>query len=65
MCSHAQSDAVGGELSRIYFLGFKGDTRFQRKDATQKLEIPAANAPDAKLIDRLREKMGGQQTTAK
>ncbi|TFK83081.1 DUF1000-domain-containing protein [Polyporus arcularius HHB13444] len=59
------SDSVGGESLRLYFIGFKGDSRSQRKDGTQKLEIPAAVAPDAKLIDRLQEKSGGQQTTAR
>ena len=49
----------------LYYLGFRGDTRSQRKEGTQKLEIPAQVAPDAKLIDRLQEKSGGQQTTAR
>lgn len=60
-----QSEAIGGEALRLYFIGFRGDSREQRKEATQKLEIPAAVAPDAKLIDRLQEKSGGQQTTAR
>ncbi|PIL23342.1 hypothetical protein GSI_14653 [Ganoderma sinense ZZ0214-1] len=59
------SDAVGGDSIRLYFLGFRGDSRSQRKEGTQKLEIPAQVAPDAKLIDRLQEKSGGQQTTAR
>ena len=50
---------------RLYFIGFKGDSRSQRKEGTQKLEIPAEVAPGAKLIDRLQEKTGGQQTTAR
>ena len=60
-----QSDATGGDALRLYFIGFRGDSRSQRKEGTQKLEIPAAVAPDAKLIDRLQEKSGGQQTTAR
>ncbi|KAM5537662.1 hypothetical protein V8D89_008740 [Ganoderma adspersum] len=59
------SDAVGGDSIQLYFLGFRGDSRSQRKEATQKLEIPAQVAPDAKIIDRLQEKSGGQQTTAR
>ncbi|KAI1794449.1 galactose-binding domain-like protein [Ganoderma leucocontextum] len=59
------SDAVGGDSIRLYYLGFRGDSRSQRKDGTQKLEIPAQVAPDEKLIDRLQEKSGGQQTTAR
>jgi hypothetical protein len=52
-------------MSRIYYIGFKGDTRSIRKDASSKLEIPAANAADAPLVDRVTEKTGGQQTTAR
>ena len=60
-----QSDAAGGDSIRLYYLGFRGDGRTQRKEGTQKLEIPAQVAPDAKLIDRLQEQSGGQQTTAR
>ena len=63
--SGMQSDATGGDALRLYFIGFRGDSRSQRKEGTQKLEIPAAVSPDAKLIDRLQEKSGGQQTTAR
>lgn len=59
------SEAAGGESLTVYFIGFRGDNRSQRREATQKLEIPAANAPDATLTDRLSEKTGGQQTTAR
>ncbi|EJF59551.1 hypothetical protein DICSQDRAFT_89176 [Dichomitus squalens LYAD-421 SS1] len=59
------SDSVGGDSIRLYYLGFRGDSRSQRKEGTQKLEVPAQVAPDAKLIDRLQEKTGGQQTTAR
>ncbi|KAF8137363.1 galactose-binding domain-like protein [Boletus edulis] len=57
--------SVGGDLSRVYFVGFKGDSRTGRKEGTNKLEIPAANAPDAPLVDRLKQNAGGQQTTAR
>ncbi|KAI0654416.1 DUF1000-domain-containing protein [Cubamyces menziesii] len=59
------SDSVGGDALRLYYIGFRGDSRSQRKEGTEKLEIPAANAADARLIDRLQEKSGGQQTTAR
>ncbi|KII87580.1 hypothetical protein PLICRDRAFT_176377 [Plicaturopsis crispa FD-325 SS-3] len=58
-------DSVGEELSRIYYLGFKGDVRSPQKDPNTKLDIPAANAADAPLVDRVSEKSGGQQTTAR
>jgi len=50
------SDSVGEESTRIYYIGFKGETRTVRKEGSNKLEIPAANAPDASLTDRLRER---------
>lgn len=59
------SEAAGGEVTRLYYIGFRGDTRSQRKEGRSKLEIPAANAADASLTDRLQEKTGGQQTTAR
>jgi len=59
------TEAVGGEMTRIYYIGFKGDTRTPRKDASTKLEVPAANAADAVLFDWLAQKSGGQQTTAR
>ncbi|KAF4564719.1 hypothetical protein EYR40_010891 [Pleurotus pulmonarius] len=59
------SHAMGDEVSRVYYIGFKGDTTSPRKDGTQKLEIPAANAADASLVDRVSEKAGSQQTTAR
>ncbi|KAK0238264.1 DUF1000-domain-containing protein [Armillaria nabsnona] len=62
---HHQSESVGEEMSRIYYIGFKGELRSPQKDANTKLDIPAANAADAPLFDRLSEKAGGQQTTAR
>jgi len=59
------SDSVGEERTRIYYIGFKGETRIVRKEGSNKLEIPAANAPDASLIDRLQERAAAQQPTAK
>jgi len=61
----AQSDSVGDEYTRIYYIGFKGETRVVKKEGSNKLEIPAANAPDASLIDRLQERAAAQQPTAK
>jgi hypothetical protein len=58
----AQSNSTGGDLSRIYFIGFKGDLRAPRKEGTDKLPIPAANAADAPLIDKAAEKRASQPT---
>lgn len=58
-------DSVGGEGSRIYYLGFKGDLRSIKREVDSKLEVPAPNAADAPLTDRASHKVGGQQTTAR
>jgi len=59
------SDSVGEESTRIYYVGFKGETRTIRKEGSNKLQVPAATAADAPLVDRLREKGAAQQPTAK
>ncbi|KAI0252500.1 galactose-binding domain-like protein [Lactifluus subvellereus] len=59
------SDSVGEESTRIYYIGFKGETGILRKEGSNKLEIPAANAADASLTDRLQEKGTAEQPTAK
>ncbi|KAJ7065007.1 galactose-binding domain-like protein [Mycena amicta] len=59
------SDAVGGDVSRLYYLGFKGEAKSTQREGTSKLEIPAANAADASLVDRVAEKTAGSQTTAR
>ncbi|KZT03774.1 DUF1000-domain-containing protein [Laetiporus sulphureus 93-53] len=59
------SESVGGDALTIYYIGFRGDSRSQRRDATQKIEIPAANAADATLTDRLSQKAAVQQPTAR
>ncbi|KAF8587191.1 DUF1000-domain-containing protein [Ramaria rubella] len=56
------SEAVGSEQSRIFYLGFKGDTTSPRKDTSKKIDIPAANAADAPLVDKLNEKAASQST---
>jgi len=59
------SESVGGEVSRIYYVGFKGDMRSPHIDLNSKLEVPASNAADAPLADKVSEKTGGQRTTAR
>ncbi|KAJ1311675.1 hypothetical protein OPQ81_010149 [Rhizoctonia solani] len=54
------TDTPGGEINRIYFVGFKGDARDVQKDVSEHLDIRAANAADAP-IDRLAEKATGSQ----
>jgi hypothetical protein len=59
------SDAVGDEQSRIYYLGFRGDTRYTKKEVNSKLEVPAPNAAEAALTEKVTHKAGSQQTTAR
>lgn len=59
------NESVGEEISRIYYIGFKGDMRSPRRDVNSKLEVPASNAADAPLVDKVSEKTGGQRTTAR
>ncbi|THH16119.1 hypothetical protein EW146_g4462 [Bondarzewia mesenterica] len=59
------SESIGGDCSRVYYIGFKGEARIARKPGTTKIEIPAANAPDVTLTDRLSEKTAAPQPTAK
>ncbi|KAG1748275.1 galactose-binding domain-like protein [Suillus paluster] len=46
-------ESVG--ISRIYYLGFKGDVQISRKEGANKpdSEVPFANAADASITDRL------------
>ncbi|KAI0732664.1 galactose-binding domain-like protein [Fomitopsis betulina] len=59
------SESVGGDSSEVYYLGFRGDNRSQRRDADQKLVIPAETAARAPLIDKVSQKTGVQQPTAR
>ncbi|KAH0578274.1 UPF0424 protein [Termitomyces sp. J132] len=59
------SESAGEEVSRIYYIGFKGDMRSPQREANSKLEVPAPNAADAPLVDKVAEKTAGQQTTAR
>ncbi|KIK26099.1 hypothetical protein PISMIDRAFT_95931 [Pisolithus microcarpus 441] len=58
-------DSVGGDQSRIYFIGFKGDCQSPRKEGTKGIEVPASDAADASLVERLLQRARGQQTTAR
>ncbi|TFY65239.1 hypothetical protein EVJ58_g2097 [Rhodofomes roseus] len=59
------SESVGGDSSAVYYLGFRGDSRSQRRDASQKLAIPAETAARAPLVDKVTQKAGAQQPTAR
>ncbi|KAF9010244.1 PITH domain-containing protein [Cyathus striatus] len=59
------SDAVGQERSRIYFIGFRGDMRSVKREINSHLQVPAPHASDARLVDRVQDKSGARQTTAR
>ncbi|RDB30662.1 hypothetical protein Hypma_005785 [Hypsizygus marmoreus] len=59
------SEAVGEEVSRIYYIGFKGDMRSPHREGNSRLEVPTSHAADAPLVDKVTEKTAGQQTTAR
>ena len=58
-----QSEAVGDETTRIYYIGFKGDAPNANREAGSKLDVPAQNAADAPLVDKLAEKNAARQST--
>ncbi|KAG9104405.1 hypothetical protein FRC06_002640 [Ceratobasidium sp. 370] len=55
------TNTEAGETNRIYFVGFKGDSRDLQKDVSERLDLPAANAADAP-VDRITEKATGSQS---
>ena len=55
---------MGEENTRVYYIGFKGETRTVRKEGTSMLEIPAATAADA-IFQQAQEKRAAQQPMAK
>lgn len=59
------SDAAGGEVSRLFYLGFRGDVREQKREVDEMLQVPAPNVADAPLVDKVAERAAGQQTTAR
>ncbi|KAG8874281.1 hypothetical protein FRB98_008550 [Tulasnella sp. 332] len=58
------SDSPMSERSRVYYIGFKGDSKKLAKEPGGKLDIPAANAADAP-VDQLAERAAGAQSTAR
>ncbi|KAF8903369.1 galactose-binding domain-like protein [Gymnopilus junonius] len=59
------NDSLGGELSRLYYIGFKGDMRSTKREVNSKLEVPAPHAADAPISDKASHKVTGHQTTAR
>ncbi|XP_006463099.1 hypothetical protein AGABI2DRAFT_152388 [Agaricus bisporus var. bisporus H97] len=59
------NESVGDDVSRVYFIGFKGDVRSTKQVVNSMLDVPTPNAGDARVVDRLSERAAGQQTTAR
>ncbi|KAJ3568338.1 hypothetical protein NP233_g5771 [Leucocoprinus birnbaumii] len=59
------NESVGDDVSRLYYIGFKGDVRSSKQAVNSMLDVPAPNTGDARIVDRLSEKAAGQQTTAR
>jgi len=55
-------EAVGGEQTRLYFIGFRGDVSNPKKDVRSKINLPAANAADASLVEKVTDKAASQNT---
>lgn len=53
-----QSEAVGGERSRVYYVGFRGDRISPTKETTTTLQVPAPTAGDARVGDEVGRKTG-------
>ncbi|KAF5357218.1 hypothetical protein D9756_006361 [Leucocoprinus leucothites] len=59
------NESVGDDVSRLYYIGFKGDVWSSKQAVNSMLDVPAPNTGDARLVDRLNEKAAGRQTTAR
>jgi len=55
------SDAEGADRSRLYYLGFKGESRATKRSETEGGVVPAANSADAP-VKPLAEKASAGQT---
>ena len=59
-----QNESVGDEVSRIYYLGFRGDLRSVKKEIASELEVPAPHTSDASLVNKAANR-AAQQPTAR
>ncbi|KAJ3833307.1 galactose-binding domain-like protein [Lentinula raphanica] len=53
------SESLGGKVSRIYYVGFKGEVIPLEKDKDPQMDVPTVNAADAPLFDQLQGKASG------
>jgi len=56
------SDSIGGNVSRIYYVGFRGDTTSPLREPGDRLDVRATNAPDASLVEKAAEKSARHTT---
>ena len=57
-----QSDSVGGNRSKLYYVGFKGEVKQTQMDMSRLGQIPAAGTADS-AVDGVAEKKGSGYTT--
>ncbi|KZS96293.1 DUF1000-domain-containing protein [Sistotremastrum niveocremeum HHB9708] len=57
------SESSGGDMSRIYYIGFKGDVRSPQREPGNRIDVRAQNAADASIVDRVGEKSAARQST--
>jgi len=56
------SDSPGGDVSRVYYIGFKGETMKPFREPGNRLEVRASNAPDAEIVDKVADKFARHTT---
>ncbi|KAF8644910.1 hypothetical protein AX16_008193, partial [Volvariella volvacea WC 439] len=59
------SDTPSEEPCRVYYIGFKGDSRSTKKELHSLLEVPAPNAAGKSLVDKVAEKDAPRQGVAR
>ncbi|EAU89346.2 hypothetical protein CC1G_03611 [Coprinopsis cinerea okayama7 len=56
------NEAVGEEVSRIYYIGFKGDMRSVKREVASELEVPAPHTADAPLSQKAENRAAHRPT---
>lgn len=59
-----QNESVGEDISRIYYLGFRGDMRNTKTAVASQLEVPTPHAAHDSIVGRAANQ-ASQQTTAR
>jgi hypothetical protein len=57
-----QSESIGGQRSKLFYVGFKGEIKSARMDMSKLGQVPAAGTADS-AVDGVAEKKGSGYTT--